>query len=57
MSRNADDILLGQLREMISDEKSLTQEIVIKAVELASGKNLSVETLSKKLEREIDKSV
>ncbi|WP_162595930.1 hypothetical protein [Bacillus sp. CGMCC 1.16541] len=49
--------LIEQLNAYMVDEEEETKAIIQKTVELVSTKKLSVDSLAKKLEREIDKLV
>lgn len=46
-----------RIYELIQKEEPISQQILIKTIELVSQKNLSVEALSKKVDREVDRII
>jgi hypothetical protein len=52
---NNNNYLVEKIKEFVQDKDEFTKSLIIKTFELVQERNLSVEALAKKVDREIDR--
>jgi hypothetical protein len=49
--------LQEKINELVKEEEPITRQILLKTIEIVNQRNLSIEALAKKVDREIDRII